>query len=216
MSRTTTTQTQGSIDSLIERYSITLITWGSDKGRLKVKGPFDDGAEQAIRANKAAITDALIARQEAKDRAVEDAERAKAAELQAIREGRRPLEVTAAEGEWLGDYYTAYGPDSELLKELGIAEVSGYTTVVDKAAIKVLGTSFSYVDAEAYAASGSSDELTDEPDEEAKIAQAISTGERVIISTECVACKRSDCSLDYLTTYANPAGTISVEKRHTH
>ena len=109
-----------------------------------------------------------------------------------------------------------------MLEKLGIAKyVSGWGTCIDDKAIEVLGEEFTYPEAVEYMKPAKEAAEAKKAEKAAEIAerfaQAKRTGKPVEIRSWTAECNdpHEQCSLDIITEYAMPDGTIRTDREHT-
>jgi len=171
-----------------------------------------------VRAFKPQII-AELKRRETEKAAQEKAE--KEQRIADIKAGKLTIKAHYHDGEYLSGY-TVFGEESSLLEEIGIAKyVSGWGTCVDDKAIEVLGEEFTYPEAVEYMKPAKEAAEAKKAEKAAEIAerfaQAKRTGKPVEIRSWTADCNdpHEQCSLDIITEYAMPDGTITTDREHT-
>lgn len=174
-----------------------------------------------VRALKPQII-AELKRREAEKLAKEEAEKcAKEQRIADIKAGKIKIKVHYHDGEYLSGY-AVYGEEADLLEKLGIAKyVSGWGTCVDDKAVEALGKEFTYPEALEYVRptleAKEAKKAAAEAERAEKFEEAKKTGKPVEIRSWTADCNdpHEQCSLDIITEYAMPDGTITTDREHT-
>mgnify|MGYP001140162236 CR=1 FL=1 len=171
-----------------------------------------------VRALKPQII-AELKRRETEKAAQEKAE--KEQRIADIKAGKLTIKAHYHDGEYLSGY-TVFGEEASLLEEIGIAKhVSGWGTCVDDKAIEALGKEFTYPEALEYVRptleAKEAKKAAAEAERAGKLEEAKRTGKPVEIRSWTAECNdpHEQCSLDIITEYAMPDGTIRTDREHT-
>ena len=174
-----------------------------------------------IRARKEeilAIVDEVAARRLASEAAAAQAVLDRTTALQ----NGAPFELFYHDGEILSGY-TAYGPDAEMLLNLGIAkEITGWGAYIDSAAVAALGDSFTLAEAQTYMAplmekaAAQRGELEANMEEVRRHVSATGSPLKLLSWTEPCNGTSSECSLDLVSRWMDPDGSTRVERIHTY
>lgn len=179
-----------------------------------------------LKENKPAILevlDELEAKRAAQRAAWQKEEQAKKeARKQAILSGEKLIKVINHDGEYLSGYKVV-GLEAECLEEIGLAKyVQGWGYHIPLEAIKALGESFTYAAAVEYMqpvkAANDAKVAQAAANRQAKFDEAKATGQPVVLRKWTVECndEHEDCSLDAITEYAMPDGTVNTKRVHTY
>lgn len=183
-------------------------------------GQSDKAAVQIVASHKPEIMAELARREEeeAAKKAAEEAARIE--EARAIRAGEITIKPTVTDYDGI-PLYIVRGEAAEALKEIGAAKDIAHSTQVNWEIIDALGMEFTIPQAaeltrparEAAAAK----QRAREEERQAKFAEARETGQRVELRSWMAGCNdpREECSMDHVTEYAMPDGTIRRVRRHT-
>ena len=171
-----------------------------------------------VRALKPQII-AELKRRETEKAAQEKAE--KEQRIADIKAGKLTIKAHYHDGEYLSGY-TVFGEEASLLEEIGIAKhVSGWGSCVDDKAIEALGKEFTYPEALEYVRptleAKEAKKAAAEAERAGKLEEAKRTGKPVEIRSWTAECNdpHEQCSLDIITEYAMPDGTIRTDREHT-
>ncbi len=171
-----------------------------------------------VRALKPQII-AELKRRETEKAAQEKAE--KEQRIADIKAGKLTIKAHYHDGEYLSGY-TAFGEEADLLEKLGIAKyVSGWGTCIDDKAIEALGEEFTYPEAVEFMRpvleAKEAKKAAAEAERAEKFEEAKKTGKPVEIRSWTADCNdpHEQCSLDIITEYAMPDGTITTDREHT-
>ena len=142
-------------------------------------------------------------------------------ELNDIKNGKITIEVKFHDGEYLSGH-TLHGKQAKLLVELGLARyVDGWGYLVNEGVVKALGETFTYSQAVEFAQPKieAAEKLvaSEKSKVAAKFLEAKETEKKVKLESWMEECNdhNEDCSLDSVTTYAMPNGTVKTERNHT-
>jgi hypothetical protein len=212
------------VDKMITKYRIEIIEtpqgtmlkcWGLNPQKHKTDAEF-------VRANKAEIIETIRQIKEEERAAAETKRLAQENEKQAILEGAKQITVHYKDGEYLGGY-TVYGQAAHLLEKIGAAKhVSGWGHMVRDDIVKALGETFTYPQVVDFLHPEQAKKEQAEAEKQAKVEQALTeaktTGKPVEIARWTEPCDGTayECSLDIVTRWAMPDGTIQVRRTHTH
>lgn len=156
------------------------------------------------------------------DATMDEARAIASREIEAIKSGDTPIELSYHDGEYLSGHIV-YGRAGELLVELGLAEhVSGWGCHVSPKAVESLGERFTYAAAAEFARPAMERKAEKcakkEAARSAKFELAKQTGRPVELerwTEDC--CERNfDCDLDVVVSYAQPDGSTKTKRTHTH
>lgn len=212
------------VQQMITKYRIEIVEtpqgtmlkcWGLNPQKHKTDAEF-------VRTNKAEII-ATIRRIEEEERAAAEAKRlAQEAEKQAILEGAQTVTVHYEDGEYLGAY-AVYGQAARLLEEIGAAKyVNGWGYMVRDDIVKALGETFTYPQVATFLRPEQEKKEQAEAEKQAKVEQALAeakaTRKPVEIARWTEPCDGTvrECSLDIITKWAMPDGTIKTKRTHTY
>jgi hypothetical protein len=210
------------IKLLMKKYSISLtvqngvecLRVGSTSGKI---APLDG---DKIRKYKPEIMVLLQTERQSELDKKENEKLQKAKELEALKSGTKKFKLTFYNGEPLSGY-TTHGQMAELLEELKIAKyVSGWGTHISLKAKEALGTEFTYQQAVEYMQPVTDAKKKIEIAEKEKIdaifETAKNTGEKQVLRGYTCNCNdpSEECSVDMVTEYAMPDGTIKTIRNH--
>ncbi len=212
------------VDKMITKYRIEIIEtpqgtmlkcWGLNPQKHKTDAEF-------VRANKPEIIETIRKIKEEERAAAEAKRLAQEAEKQAILEGEKQITVHYEDGEYLGAY-AVYGQAARLLEEIGAAKyVNGWGYMVRDDIVKALGTTFTYPQVVKFLRPEQEKKEQAEAEKQAKVEQALTEAKTIRKPVEiarwtepCDGTVR-ECSLDIVTQWAMPNGTIQVRRTHTH
>jgi len=206
------------IAEMISKYMISL--HGTDQLAVPGGSKLSKKTQAELIAAKPEIVAELKRRQEAYEARQAAEEAAKEEEAQSIMSGEKLITLHYHDGEYLSDW-EAVGVAAELLQELGLVKwIDGWGYALIERA-RGLGHEFPYRAADGLAADIEAEKAAKEAEKEAakqeKIAEAIRTGESVLLRKWTTGCcdRREECDMDMHYEYADPDGTVRHEWSHT-
>ena len=145
------------------------------------------------------------------------------AHAEAIRTGQESITVRWDDGEYLSGYTVSDAVARQELIRLNVAkDVNGWGTLIDSRLIDALGTTFTIPEVEAFTApereAVAQAEAARDAEEQAKIAEAQTTGQPVLLHHWTAPCDGTEyeCSVDLIEQYAYPNGSIKQHRIHTY
>jgi len=207
---------------LIKKYGLVEATApNGQKGFRPTFGIMTKKVKEELVAHKEEIKSLLKEKREKEEAEARIEQEAKEQEKQDIISGKKKIKVVWHDGEYLSGY-TVYGQESDLLEELRIGEhVSGWGTHIPEEVIKKLGEEFTYAEAAEFLLpkrkAKEQKEAKVAADRQAKFDEAKATGKPVLLRHYMADCNdpHEECSLDSVSEYAMPDGTVKTERMHT-
>lgn len=142
-------------------------------------------------------------------------------ELNDIKSGKIAIKVKLHDGEYLSGH-TIHGKQADLLEKLGLVRyVDGWGYLVNEGVVEALGETFTYSQAAEFAQPKIEAKekmiASEKAAVEAKFLEAKETGKKVKLESWAEECNdhKEECSLDNITTYAMPDGSVKKERHHT-
>lgn len=208
------------INEMISKFRIKYVVKDGQEMIHVLKKPTQKQIEELKKAKPDIIAE--LKRRAAEEEERKEAEKvAKQQELEDLKNGTKKIKLSYHDGEYLSGYST-YGCATDLLEELGLAEyVSGWGTYVDNKLVEALGEEFTYQQAVEYSRPAKEAEAAKkakaETERQAKFDEAMASSKPVELHRYTAPCNdpEEECSLDIVTEYAMPDGSVKVTRMHT-
>lgn len=193
---------------------------GEDAIRLDKK-PTDKQVKELMELKPAIIVE--LKKRDADEKAKIEAKKlAKEKEREDLKAGRIKLNISYYDGEYLSGYI-AHGVSADLLEELELAHyVSGWGVHINSKLIETLGKEITYQQAVEFSRPAREAKEAQiakaNAERQAKFDEAKATGKPVELYRYTDTCNdpREECSLDIITEYAMPDGSIKTKRIHTY